>query len=49
MMKNSTLKLMVVSKKDGASFNFDPYSNLNVNVVLRKWGYFLGIAIRRRK
>ena len=28
---------MAVLEKDKAPFEFDPYSNLNVNVVLRNW------------
>jgi len=35
-------------EKAKAPFNFDPYSNLNVNPILKKWGYFSGMTIGRK-
>jgi len=35
-------------EKDQTPFDFNPYSNLNVKAVLKKWGYFLGMAIEQR-
>jgi len=39
-------EMMAVFETDKVPFNFDPYSNLNVNDILKKWGYFLLIAIQ---
>jgi len=38
-------EMMVVLEKDKVTFDFDPYSNLNVNDILKKWGYFPGMVI----
>jgi len=38
-------KAIAVLEKDQAPFDFDPRSNLNVNGILKKWGYFLGLAL----
>lgn len=38
----------VVLEKDQALFDFNPYSKLNVNAIIKRWGYFLGLAIERR-
>jgi len=35
----------IVLEKDKLPFDFDPYSNLNVNAILTKWGYFLRMTI----
>jgi len=38
-------KIIAVLEKDQGRFNFDLYSNLNVNAILRRCGYFPGLAI----
>jgi len=38
-------KTIVAVEKDQASFDFNSYSKLNVNVILKRRGYFLGLAI----
>ena len=37
---------MSILENDKAPFDFDPYSNLNMNAILKKWCYFLRMAIR---
>jgi len=32
-------EMVAVLKKDKAPFDFNPYSNLHVNAILKKWGY----------
>ena len=41
-------EIVAALEKDKASFNFDLYSNLNLNSILKKWAHFLGMAIRWR-
>ena len=41
-------KMIAALKKDQAPFEFDPYSNLKANVILKRWGCFLGLAIGQR-
>jgi len=40
--------MVVALEKDKAPFNFHPYSKLNGNAILKKWGYFPRMAIRWR-
>ena len=39
---------MAVLEKDKAPLDFDTYSNLNVNIILKKLGYFTGMIIGKR-
>jgi len=40
--------MIAALEKDRSHLDFDPYLNINVNAILKRWGYFLGLALGLR-